>query len=153
MRPKTYRTVIFEGNEVTGKSTLMRAFEKATDFRYPCLDRWLVSALVYNGYKNRHDDQNEDMFMEIDDLIIGHDVLIVYLVVPMDIQKLRFAKRGDWLYAENDLMMIDTIYTALIAELYQQYPSNILILKNEDGDMNKNITTIKTKVDRMVKGA
>jgi hypothetical protein len=150
---KTYRTVIFEGNEVTGKSTLMKAFEKETNFRYPCLDRWLVSAMAYNGYNGRHDDQAWDMILELDDLILVHDILIVYLVIPKDLQKLRFAQRGDWLYTENDLGLIDTVYTSLIGELYKHYPNNVLILKNEDGDQAKNIAIITAKVEKMVKGA
>lgn len=41
------QTVVFEGANKVGKSTLMAAFNKATDYRYCCIDRAHVSTAVY----------------------------------------------------------------------------------------------------------
>lgn len=40
--------VIFEGVDKSGKSTLLQAFNKATDYKYLVLDRFLISSLVYD---------------------------------------------------------------------------------------------------------
>ncbi len=41
------QTVVFEGANKVGKSTLMAAFNKATDYKYCCIDRAHVSTAVY----------------------------------------------------------------------------------------------------------
>lgn len=146
VKPNTYRTVIFEGNESTGKTTLMRAFQKATNWGYPCIDRWLVSALVYNTYKQRNVDQVAEIYLEIDDLIKNHGVLIVYLKVDTEVQKKRFSKRGDWLYTERDLSQIEVFYHAVMEGLIRRYPNNVLVLTNNDGDEERNIIEITTRL-------
>lgn len=40
--------VIFEGVDKSGKSTLVAEFNKATNYKYLVLDRFLISSLVYD---------------------------------------------------------------------------------------------------------
>jgi len=146
VKPNTYCTVIFEGNESTGKTTLMRAFQKETGWRYPCIDRWLVSALVYNDFKLRHGDQTSEIYAEIDDLVRNHGVLIVYLKVDPEVQRKRFSRRGDWLYKESDLDHIDACYKVVMTNLIYRYPNNVLVLINNDEDESSNIVEITTRL-------
>jgi len=41
-------TIIFEGVDKSGKSTLMKAFNKISNFKHVCIDRAYVSHIVYS---------------------------------------------------------------------------------------------------------
>lgn len=146
MKPKSYRTVVFEGTEASGKTTLMKEFQKTTNWRYPCIDRWLISALAYNRYKRRHQDQVFEMLQDIDDLIVSHGILVVYLVVSPEVQLKRFEARGDWLYNVEDLEGIGSAYHDIMSVILRVYPDRILTLRNHDEDLQLNIDLIKAKI-------
>lgn len=51
--------VAFEGPDKVGKSTLIRNVNRATDYRYLCIDRFLASAWVYDSLTERRDREAE----------------------------------------------------------------------------------------------
>ena len=149
---RDYRTVIFEGSESVGKTSLMKAFEVATGFRYPCIDRWLISAIVYSQCFRRHVDLIPDIYKELDELFWHHDILIVYLKVKLETQLERFKIKGDWLYKEADLAGINDSYEAVIKTLLKDHHDNILILRNNNGDQEYNVQRITNKIMLMIEG-
>ncbi len=67
--------VIFEGMDKSGKSTLLHAFNKTTDFLHFVIDRGPISNLVYNQIFSRNYGVD---YSGMIDHITKHDHLIVY---------------------------------------------------------------------------
>jgi len=47
--------VVFEGADRAGKTTALKMFNRATDYRYTCIDRLFVSSAVYDKKFKRTD--------------------------------------------------------------------------------------------------
>lgn len=45
--------IIFEGADKTGKSTLIKRLNEATDYKHWVLDRGIISSIVYNDIYKR----------------------------------------------------------------------------------------------------
>lgn len=71
------KIVIFSGCDASGKSTVKRALEKASNYKYVCLDRFSDS-VVYDRLFGR--EQRTVSFMQLEGSLSSiADVLLVYL--------------------------------------------------------------------------
>ena len=46
--------IAFEGVDKSGKTTLMRKFNEATNYKYVCVDRFVISSMVYDELFGRN---------------------------------------------------------------------------------------------------
>lgn len=68
--------LIFSGVDKTGKTTLIREVHKATNYKYPILDRFTESSIAYGKYRNRDLDYSE--YYEIEKKL-QDDVILFYI--------------------------------------------------------------------------
>lgn len=67
--------IIFEGADKTGKSTLIKRLNEATDYKHWVLDRGIISSIVYNDIYKR---KNEKMYFKYLEKIKEINPLIIF---------------------------------------------------------------------------
>jgi len=70
--------VAFEGTDKTGKDTLINNFHKATNYIYPCINRFSGTSFAYSKYHKRNLDCN--IYPKID-FSVANSVILIYLYV------------------------------------------------------------------------
>lgn len=144
---ENYKIVVFEGNEATGKSSLKKQFEVATNFKHLCVDRMFITSIVYNQYKNRHPELKNELLKDLEIFIEAFNPLFVVLKVDEKEQEKRFLKRGDWYIRITELREIEKNYDEVLKDLVGIYPQNFLILQNNtEEDQVKNVEKIIEKI-------
>lgn len=132
--------IIFEGPDKTGKTTLLNAFNKATDFSYLVLDRLTISSKVYNKLFNRN---QEKYYKEIEESFCeAFNVLLVYCYCYPEDNERRLQKSNE------KLPKSISSYEAVAAEFEKQIKeskySNVL-------ELNTSMYTIEYCVERIKK--
>lgn len=138
----SYRIVIFEGNELVGKSTLKKEFEIATNFRHLCVDRMFITSLIYNEFKGRHSDIETQLWKDLDIFIKQFHPLFVIVKTDIEIQKKRFHSRGEWYIKEEELEKINAMYESLSDKLKNKWPNNFIVVSNNNKEEMKKILSI-----------
>ena len=73
-----YDIIIFEGLDRCFKTTTKKNIEKLTNFKYICIDRMYLTAIVYEKLKNRNNNLHK-YYNDFTKLIKNFNVLIIYL--------------------------------------------------------------------------
>lgn len=92
-------TVIFEGVDKTGKSTLKEAFNERTNFKNFVIDRGPISNIVYNKLFNRLETDN-DYFYEMLEIFKQTKCMIVFCISDENIIKNRLIEHKE-VFPEN----------------------------------------------------
>ena len=80
------RTIIFEGPDRAGKSSTMKIFNQLTYFRYPTIDRYLMSYAVYHHTVRKYHEHCAITAMgTLKQMSNAIPVLIVYLTARLDV--------------------------------------------------------------------
>ncbi len=125
------KTVVLEGVDCSGKTTLFRDIHRATGFKWNIHDRSTLSMLCYAIMYNRDVDHWRCLLAEeISDL----NNVIVVLMPPLVTIKDRLAARGDEF---QDLQSIEKLYTIFENEVRRisAYP-NVLLCCLPQADSN-----------------
>lgn len=138
----SYRIIIWEGNELVGKSTLKKEFEIATNFRHLCVDRMFVTSLIYNEFKGRHSDLESQLWTDLENFINEFNPLFVIVKADIEVQKDRFDKRGEWYIKVDELDKLNAMYDKFAIELKRKWPENFIILSNNDREEMKEAISI-----------
>lgn len=145
-----YKIIIFEGNELTGKSTLKWEFEKSTNFLHLCVDRMFITSLIYNVYKNRNMDECVDITKDLNKFINEFNPLFVFVEADLDNQLKRYDSRGEDYIKKEELQDLNLLFQSQITHWTEQYPNNFMIVtNNEEKDIVKNIKLIENKIKHM----
>lgn len=137
--------IFFEGVDKVGKSTLLRAVDKATDYRHFCIDRCLGSAYVYDlvtGRRNRFEElaNIEKEFASIKSILM----ITVLLVCDLDVLVKRIKEEDE--FPEKRIEFLDKAIKAY--EQYQQATTIPIITidttnKSVEDTVNEIIVKIK----------
>ena len=107
--------VVFEGADASGKDTLRKAFERATDYVFPCITRLHPSILVFASYFRRAnwvvDERRDKLLREAKEFYEKNDVVYVWLTVTPDTSATRMLRRGEDPDKEPDPIVIHNLYT------------------------------------------
>lgn len=142
-----YHIIVFEGNDLSGKSTLKSKFERATNFRHLCVDRMFVTSIIYNDYKNRHDDLRDTLYKDLDKFIEVFNPLFVYVIADLKVQLSRFDNRGEDYIKREELRDLNSRFDFFMSKKSLQYPKNFMqVFNNEKSDLDKNILLIQNKL-------
>lgn len=145
-----YKIVVFEGNELCGKSTLKKEFEIATNFRHLCIDRMYITSIIYNRFKNRHNDLEETLYDDLDKFIKQFDPLFVIVRADLEVQLKRYDDRGEWYIKREELKTLNEMYAEMYLELINLYPSNIILLENNEmKDIETNVNNIQNYLESL----
>jgi len=90
--------LIVDGENKTGKDTLIKALHKATNYKYPVINRWCMTSFVYGKYFKRDLDFNS-YFNQ--DFKMRNDALLIYLTCPKEELLKRFIKHNEIESDEN----------------------------------------------------
>ena len=104
-------TVIFEGPDLSGKTTIKREFDKRSGYRCITYDRGPITNLVYNKLWSRNRDQDRELWTEIERM--GDNVIWVYVEVPTQELIRRLKDRGDELHDEQSLILTAGLYSKM----------------------------------------
>jgi thymidylate kinase len=104
----TIKIICFEGNDGTGKSSIIRELNKKSKYKYICIDRFLGSSFCYNRNKEidilRTDSELADTTFTEFYLIYLYcsdkDILIKRLKVKNDSDKIKLIERDKRRYEE-----------------------------------------------------
>jgi len=137
--------IFFEGVDKVGKSTLLRAVDKATDYTHFCVDRCLGSAYVYDlvtGRRNRFEElaNIEKEFASIKSI----PIITVLLVCDRDVLVRRIKEEDE--FPKERIEFLDKAINAY--DQYRQVTTIPLITvdttnKSVDHTVNEIIVRIK----------
>lgn len=130
--------LIFCGCDKTGKSTLIKEVHKATNYKYPIIDRFTDSSIVYGKYRNRK--LNYNYYKEIEKSMIDQ-VLLVYITANYNTIKDRIIKNNEKDINYNEIKSIK--------DEYQKYLNKYTLFKYITIDTS--INTIRNCVYKIVK--
>ena len=85
--------LIWEGNDKSGKTSLIKAFNKATNFKYSNIDRFSGTSFSYANFWSRKALELSSYIEQ--DFKIRNDALLIYLEVPLEIAKKRFIEHNE----------------------------------------------------------
>lgn len=119
--------IAFEGCDCSGKSTLKKEIEILSNYRFVCVDRLLITSVVYNRVFNRHSDQETNLIRKIVHFINRFNPLFVFVDAEEDVVYHRINNRGDDMIKNMKTMkMILREYREFYTQLSDAYPNNFI---------------------------
>ncbi|MFZ5932528.1 MAG: hypothetical protein ACOYT7_00360 [Patescibacteria group bacterium] len=118
-RPERIKILAFEGPDKSGKSTLIREVNKATDYKFLCIDRFTGSAWVYDRLTERRD-RTEELSRAEEELSNLDNVLVLTILLNCDPEKLKERITGG---LTNDDLATEHLEEAI--KLYKEYSESI----------------------------
>ena len=132
-------TIIFEGVDRTGKTTLKEAFNKATKFKYLVFDRGIVSYVVYNKIYERRNYIPATKFF--DNL---HNSIVVLVEASKTILVNRMKNTNHPMIHDIEKEML--LFRKTV-KILGRYRIPYIILKNNiDEDVNHCINQLKKRI-------
>jgi thymidylate kinase len=110
------KCLLFEGCDKVGKSSVIEAFHKLTNYEWYIIDRSLASIYVYGGFKDRNLDYSS--LFSLDDEYSRLGRIIVYVTADTEVIKKRFKKHNEKDILETDIDLIKSGF-----EIYLQQTS------------------------------
>lgn len=81
--------IVFEGPDGVGKSTLKKAFSKATNEKYTCIDRMYPSDIIYACKYNRGRDFIKKKEWEFNDFDINNrNIGVIYIFIDASFEEI-----------------------------------------------------------------
>jgi hypothetical protein len=84
--------LIFEGADKSGKTTIIKEFHKATNFKYSCIDRFSGTSFAYNLFWERNLNNKEYLLQDISSF---DKAILIYLEVPTEVAAVRFKEHNE----------------------------------------------------------
>lgn len=127
--------VVFEGPDGSGKTSLMRAFRKVTEFQYLEVDRLHLSRIVYSQWFRRDEysnqrlrDQRDQEFLEF---MEKNDAVVILLKAEPGVLDERLKARGENPADHPDAEAVSQIYEEVIDRL--GYRDKVITMENGRG--------------------
>src|SRR3990172_7435815 len=128
------RTIVFEGLDGAGKTTLFKAFEELTEHYYACFDRWPpISCYVYDKFLHRYQTRYARTFWFSTmtfTMLKEFDLRIVYVDTPPDI--CHFRRQDEESYTLEDYELQRTYYVEAVG-YYERMGIPVLSLSGSQG--------------------
>ena len=105
----------FEGPDKVGKSTVIHALNRATNYRFLCIDRFLGSAWVYDALSGRRNRESDIMSAETE-LGTLACARVVNIILTCDRDSLAQRIIAEDEYADDRLRKLDQMI-----DLYERY--------------------------------
>lgn len=133
--------IAFEGVDKSGKTTLIREFNKATNFKYFVLDRFIISSLVYDKLFARG---REKYYKKMIKKLKKANVIVVFCNCSESLVRKRLEDANEVLPKElNDINLVEDMFIELIAEYESFFKGTISVCTN---------SSIESCVNRIVDG-
>lgn len=146
---KSERIIIlaFEGPDKSGKTTLVREVNKATNFRFLCIDRFTGSAWVYDRLTGRRD-RTEGLSRAEGELSTLENVLVLTILLSCSPEKLKERITGETTHADLSVQQLKEGI-----ELYEEYAQNvaklpIIVVDTSDKTIEETVQEITERVKK-----
>ena len=129
-------TVILEGPDLSGKTTLYNSLHKESNYRWNIQDRSTLSMVCFARQFNRPVNKlRSALLKEVSNL---NNVIVVLMPKWQTLEE-RFHKRGDEIQTLSSLSTLYDIFTEEVSKI-QALP-NVLIIKESYGDLAKDMVS------------
>lgn len=137
----------FEGPDKSGKSTLIREINKAVNYRFLCIDRFIGSAWVYDKLTERRD-RTDSLVKAETELANLTNITMLNIFLKCDIVELRQRIEREDEHKETRLQHLEAVVV-----LYEEYLRKIARLpiievdttnKTLEGTVQEIITRVET---------
>lgn len=137
--------IIFEGVDKSGKTTLINAFNKATNFKYVVLDRLTTSSKVYNDLFKR---DNREYYESFENAIKKNfNVFVILCECNNEIIERRLIDNNEKL--PKELIEISKVKESFYNEVYESFERYTII--NTENDINECLRLIIRAINDMEK--
>ena len=133
---RKYQIIVFEGPDKSGKSTLVREFNKATNFAYLVLDRGTVSSKVYSELFGRGD---YDFYDKLEKELIGA-VKVLYVCCFCDVGTIKLRLKEHKEILPPQLSNIENVTKAFLEEVKTNNKDYLLL--NTKSSLRANLKTL-----------
>jgi thymidylate kinase len=132
--------IVFDGVDKSGKSTLKKEFDKATNYFHWTVDRGPVSHIAYNIIYNRYDQNN---ILEI--INICPKIILVYCCTAPNIieKRISTAPTEPEINVKKDIHTFDTVVLLLANRFKKIYRINTGLL-----DLDNSIIWLVNKLEQ-----
>jgi len=97
-----YNMLVYEGVDCSGKTTLKEYYEKSHNYRCLSIDRWYGTAIAYNRFFQRdNDDLVDSFYIDIESLSKCLNLFFIYVRTDIDVVWSRIQNRGDDMITEK----------------------------------------------------
>lgn len=141
MRPKL---LIFDGIDRVGKSTTIKKVWKARGCIDSCIDRGILSNLVYNVWYDRKVNRNDYLNLMPD----NSNVVYIYMVADTDIIKQRAIDSNDDAYTVEQLEKQRALFDEAYYWLCCRYDRTTFIMVDASGPQDEIVKSIIEEIER-----
>jgi thymidylate kinase len=134
--------IVFAGCDKVGKTTLIKALHKETNFKYPILDRFTDSAICYGRYRNRELDYSQ--YYELEKGLMNKVLLVYCTARNEDIEK-RMIKHDEKDIVASEIDSLKEQYAKYLSETMFEN----IIIDTSNLSISKAIYEITKKINRM----
>lgn len=140
--------IVFEGVDKSGKSTLIKRFNKKTNFKYVVLDRFTTSSKVYDHFFGR---DRTEYYNDIEiKANMNYNLLIVYCYAPIEVIKERLEAANEKLPKELSNIKEVKKHFEHTLKLRSNF-TNVLNIDTSEDEL-KCLDNILNKVEEMENG-
>lgn len=136
--------IVFSGCDKVGKSTIIRELHKATQYKYPILDRYTESSIVYGKHRKRN--LNYDEYFDLEKCLMSN-VLLVYLSAHDDDIKKRIVDTNEKDITFKEIKTIKKHYENYLKETFFNY----IIINTSKFSIKQCVNKIKNKIKEIEK--
>lgn len=125
--------IAFEGVDKSGKTTLMRKFNEATNYRYVCVDRFVISSMVYDEVFGRN---RKKYLKKLLKSMKDSNVVIVRCMCEEHIARIRLEASNERLPEElRDIAKIEIMFDKAIEKNSKYFAASICVNTNMGLDL------------------
>lgn len=111
------KVIIFEGIDKTGKTSLIEALHKATDYKHIIVDRFAATAYAYGTLRNRKNFEVKELLQLFYDFAIFSDLVVFYITCDKVVWVDRMKRTNEDSVAIEDFDVLDRHYRDFFTQL------------------------------------
>lgn len=142
------KVIIFEGIDKTGKTSLIEALHKATNYKYIVVDRFAATAYAYGTLKNRKNFDMRELLQLFFDFAIFSDLIVFYTVCDKRVWLDRMKRANENSVAIEDFDVLDKYYREFFTHIKLNSDVAINVIDTTIETVEQCVDKIKSIVDK-----
>jgi deoxyadenosine/deoxycytidine kinase len=104
------KVIVFEGIDKTGKTSLIEALHKATNYKHIIVDRFAATAYAYGTLKNRKNFDMTELLQLFYDFAIFSDLIVIYVTCDKKVWFDRMKRANETSVSIDEFDLLDKYY-------------------------------------------
>lgn len=140
--------VIFEGPDKTGKTTLLREFNKQTNYKYISFDRLTTSSKIFGKFFKRNTKEDLEYYKEVENEL-EKVFTVVYIFCTASLFDIRYRLTKVKEELPKELQDIEAVKQAFLEEYLEKADSskNVLLINTSANTPEHLVNVIKRYVE------